>query len=193
MALIRILREIESGKDWPASWCLSRIVVLGKGTEPKSPLDIRPITILSKVYRLWSRLRSLEVLGHISNLMPPQVSATAGGISADMLAAYTANQIESAKFAKKDICGVVIDLIKCYNTIPWGPVQSLLIKIGIPSQYVTALFRHLRDLHRSFDVHGCCSEAIKAVKGIAEGCAQLWLHYRYGVTKLWSTIGELGH
>lgn len=154
--LLRILREIESGKDWPASWCLSRIVVLGKGTEPKSPLDIRPITILSKVYRLWSRLRSLEVLGHISNLMPPQVSATAGGISADTLAVYTANQIESAKFAKKDICGVVIDLIKCYNTIPWGPAQSLLIKIGIPSQYVTALFRHLRDLHRSFDVHGCC-------------------------------------
>ena len=117
--------------------------------------------------------------------MPPQVSATAGGISADMLAANTANQIESAKFAKKDICGVVIDLIKCYNTIPWGPVQSLLIKIGIPSQYVTALFRHLRDLHRFFDVHGCCSEAIKAVKGIAEGCAMsvavmaslsLWCH-----------------
>lgn len=102
-----------------------------------------------------------------------------------MLAAYTANQIESAKFAKKDICGVVIDLIKCYNTIPWGPVQSLLIKIGILSQYVTALFRHLRDLHRSFDVHGCCSEAIQAVKGIAEGCAMsvavmaslsLWCH-----------------
>ena len=183
--LLTILDSIEKGAKWPESWCCSRIVVLGKGTEPKSPLDIRPITILSKIYRLWSRLRSLEVLSHISKLMPPQVSATAGGISADMLAAFTANYIEAAKYGKKDVCGVVIDLIKCYNTIPWEPVVWLLNKIGIPNQYTDTLFRHLRSLQRSFDVHGSCSEPIKGVTGIAEGCAMsvavmaslsLWCH-----------------
>ncbi len=183
--LLRILEKIENGAKWPNFWCLSRIVVLGKGSQPKSPLDIRPITILSKIYRLWSRLRSLEVLQHISMLMPAQVSATAGGISADMLAAFTANQVESARCSNKELCGVIIDLIKCYNTIPWEPVLSLLDKIGIPQKYSTTLFRHLQDLQRSFDVHGSCSAPIKAVTGIAEGCAMsvavmaslsLWCH-----------------
>ena len=183
--LLEILEKIENGAKWPDTWCVSRIVVLGKGTQPKSPLDIRPITILSKIYRLWSRLRSLEVLHHISKLMPAQVSATAGGISADMLAAFTANQIESAKCSNRELCGVVIDLIKCYNTIPWEPVLYLMDKIGIPKEYSTTLFRHLEELQRSFDIHGSCSEPIKAVTGIAEGCAMsvsvmaslsLWCH-----------------
>ena len=91
--LLDILSTIEKGAKWPDLWTQARVVVLSKGFEPKSPLDIRPISILPKIYRTWSRLRSLEVLRHIGSILPPQVAATAGGISADSLAAYTATVV----------------------------------------------------------------------------------------------------
>lgn len=169
--LIQILQHIESGNQWPQQWILARVVVLSKGYEPKTPLDIRPISVLSKFYRLWSRLRSLEVLRHIGSLMPPQVSATSGGVSADLLAAYTADQIESAHFHQNPMCGIVIDLVKCYNLVPWLPSQWILSKLGIPSSYITAMFRFLEGIQRTFDFHGNCSDPIAASNGIAEGCA----------------------
>ena len=169
--LLQILKSIENGCAWPKQWVMARVVVLSKGCEPKTPLDVRPISVLSKFYRLWSRLRSLEVLRHIGSLMPPQVSATSGGVSADLLAAYTADQIENAHFQNQWMCGLVIDLVKCYNLVPWLPSQWILQKLGVPKQYIVAMFNFLKDLERTFDFHGNCSPPVSATNGIAEGCA----------------------
>ena len=169
--LLDILSTIEKGAKWPDLWTQARVVVLSKGFEPKSPLDIRPISILPKIYRTWSRLRSLEVLRHIGSILPPQVAATAGGISADSLAAYTATVVEDAFWNREDKCGVVIDIIKCYNMIPWTPSAVLLEKLKIPHQYITGLMSLLKNIRRSFDIQGNCSQFFNATTGIAEGCA----------------------
>ena len=169
--LLDILSTIEKGAKWPDLWTQARVVVLSKGFEPKSPLDFRPISILLKIYRTWSRLRSLEVLRHIGSILPPQVAATAGGISADSLAAYTATVVEDAFWNREDKCGVVIDIIKCYNMIPWTPSAMLLEKLKIPHQYITGLMSLLKNIRRSFDIQGNCSQFFNATTGIAEGCA----------------------
>ena len=169
--LLVILQSIESGKSWPSQWCIAKITVLSKGFEPRSPLDIRPISILAKIYRLWSRLRSLEVLQHIGSQLPPQVAATSGGISADILAAFTANEIECSASQKHWICGLIVDLVKCYNLVPWVPCKRICRKLGIPDAYIDAMFSHLSQLRRSFEVHGACSDFVEAYNGIAEGCA----------------------
>ena len=169
--LLEILRSVESGQAWPNQWCIAKITVLSKGFEPKSPLDIRPISILAKFYRLWSRLRSLEVLQHIGMQLPPQVAATSGGVSADILAAFTANEIECSTNQKHWICGLIVDLVKCYNLVPWVPCRKICQKLGIPDAYIDAMFSHLKQLRRSFEIHGACSEFVVAFNGIAEGCA----------------------
>lgn len=169
--LLMILRSIENGNQWPEQWSVSKVTVLGKGSKPKSPLDIRPITILPKVYRLWSRLRSLEVLRHLHTLMPPEVAATAGGISADQIASYTSCLIEQSRDGGNHICGLIIDLIKCYNTIPWEPCKRMLTHVGIPEQYQKPFFVFMKNLKRAFEVHGNCGEFIECTTGVPEGCA----------------------
>ena len=168
--LLQILQKVEAGHNWPSQWCIAKITVLSKGHDSKSPLDIRPISILAKIYRMWSRLRSMEVLQHIGKQLPPQVAATAGGVSADILAAYTANEIEHSLCSKDWICGLIVDLVKCYNLVPWFPCEEICRKLGIPQAYVLAMFGHLRQLKRSFEVQGACSPFITAKNGIAEGC-----------------------
>ena len=169
--LLEIFVCIENGAAWPEQWSISKVTVLGKGSRPRSPLDIRPITILPKVYRLWSRLRSLEVLNHLKSLMPPEVAATSGGISADQIAAYTSCILEQTRDKGDEVCGLIIDLIKCYNTIPWEPCKKLLCHLGIPLQYQMPFFVFLKNLQRAFEVHGHCGEYISCTTGIPEGCA----------------------
>ena len=152
--LLDILSTIEKGAKWPDLWTQARVVVLSKGFEPKSPLDIRPISILPKIYRTWSRLRSLEVLRHIGSILPPQVAATAGGISADSLAAYTATVVEDAFWNREDKCGVVIDIIKCYNIMDTkrdvvGKTQnppSVHYRTDVPVKKYSPILRYPRKL-----------------------------------------------
>ena len=169
--LLRIIEHIENGAVWPQQWNMSKVTALGKGSKPKSPLDIRPITILPKVYRLWSRLRSLEVLQHLKGIMPAEISATAGGVSADQIASYTACILEESRGKDEQVCGLIVDLIKCYNTIPWEPCKRLLSHIGIPLEYQRPFFMFMENLKRAFEVHGHCGELIGCTTGVPEGCA----------------------
>lgn len=169
--LLRIIQKIENNVAWPKQWTISKVTVLAKGSKPKSPLDIRPITILPKVYRLWSRIRSLEVLRHLKGLMPPQIAATAGGVSADQVAAFTALIIESSKSQGEAVCGLIIDLIKCYNTVPWQPCKQLLRHLGIPDAYHVPFFSFMENLGRAFQIHEHCGKLISCTTGIPEGCA----------------------
>ena len=169
--LLEIIRCIEQNNHWPAQWSISKVTVLSKGSKPRSPLDIRPITILPKVYRLWSRLRSLEVLNHLKNQMPPQVAATAGRVSADQIAAFSAFVIEQANHCDKSVCGLIIDLIKCYNTVPWHPCKLLFRHLGIPDEYSKPFFQFMSQLERSFQINGHCGQPVTCTTGIPEGCA----------------------
>lgn len=169
--LFEIIKMIEHNHPWPKQWSISKVTVLSKGSKPKSPLDIRPITISPKVYRLWSRLRSLEVLQHLKNQMPAQVAATAGKVSADQIAAYSSYVIEQAAHNNKEVCGLIIDLIKCYNTVPWHPCQLLFQHLGIPKEYAKPFFQFMKHLERSFQINEHCGKPIKCTTGIPEGCA----------------------
>ncbi len=168
---LSILTEIESGMAWPSAWTVTRVVALNKGFQARTPLDIRPISILPKMYRLWSRIRSLDVLNHLGQIMPPQVAATAGGISADLLAAYTAIRCEHAHKTSHHLAGLVVDIIKCYNNIPWIPMKMVLEGLQVPEPYIHALFSFLTQQSRCFDIKGTCGPMMVATTGIAEGCA----------------------
>ena len=169
--LLKILWKIENNCEWPRQWTISKVTVLGKGPKPKSPLDIRPITILPKIYRLWSRIRSLEVLKHLQGMMPAQISATAGGVSADQVAAFTALAVEDANYHNSEVCGLIIDLIKCYNTIPWEPCKRMLQKMRIPDSYHVPFFNFLKHLGRAFQINNHCGSLITCTTGVPEGCA----------------------
>lgn len=164
--VLEIFTAIEKG-----AWTITRVVALNKGFQARTPLDIRPISILPKMHRLWSRIRSLEVLNHLGAIMPPQVAATAGGISADLLAVYIAFRCEHAHKTSEHLAGLVVDIIKCYNNIPWTPMKMILQKLQIPGFYIHALFNFLQQQTRCFDVKGACGPMMSATTGIAEGCA----------------------
>ena len=61
--LFKIFRKAENDCPWPDRMTTARVVMLSKpGEDNDKPLSCRSITVLSVLYRLWSRFRSLQVL-----------------------------------------------------------------------------------------------------------------------------------
>ena len=170
--LFALFNSIENGMQWPSRLTLARVVMLAKpGEDNHNPLSVRPITILSVLYRLWSRFRSQQVLAFLGTQVPPQVGGVACRVSADSLTGLICDMLESAQEDGHHRCGLVVDLKKCFNLIPRLPLIPLMKKLGFPSAYIDAHQAMLKSLHRLVEVKGEVGEPQPSSCGVPEGCA----------------------
>ena len=169
--LFELFHHIEHFGVWPRRWTTARTVMLAKsnvGTIDGTAL--RPITILSRVYRLWARFRAAEALEHLGNIIPTEVSGVVGHVSSECLQALVADLLEQACEDRMGKCGLVIDLRKCFNLVPRKPSFELLAKAGIPLEVIRALKGMLVHLCRHIELGGGIGEKQLASCGIPEGC-----------------------
>eukprot|EP00435_Cladocopium_sp_Y103_P053832 s505_g17.t1 len=171
--LLSILSAIEDGHiQWPRAMMVARVVMLGKSEDqPTCPLQTRPITIASRIYRNWARCRSLQILQHLQSLLPAQVAGSAAGVSADLLAAKVMFEVEQAILHHKPRLGLTIDLKKCFNQVPRVPIMQAMRKLGIPVQYITALGSMFQGLRRVIELAGEVGDEWSSTTGVPEGCA----------------------
>lgn len=165
-----IFHQIERNHLWPEAWTLAKTLCLPKSPMPKTPLDIRPITVMSKMYRVWGKIRGGQVATHLASHVPKTIGGPCAQISSELIALYTADRIEEAISSKTPLSGVVLDIIKCYNTIPRLPLQQLLCKLGIPNDIIHTFFAAMKQLQRFFQVCETCGPTFTTTTGIVEGC-----------------------
>ena len=169
--LFEIFRIIEDGCPWPKCLTFARVVMIPKGdSQPEVGTDLRPITILSRLYRAWAKYRASEALSHLSKLVPAQIGGVVSGVSADLLTAWVTDLIEDTVEGGREACGIVIDLKKCFNLIPRRPLCSLLEKIGIHSCVILSWMSMLMQMNRVIDFAGSLSNPQISFTGIPEGC-----------------------
>ena len=167
--LFILFAAFETFAPWPDLWMISRVICLPKSDCPNDPLDIRPITILSRMYRQWSAYRSSQVLQHLKRLVPPQVSGAIGCVSANMLAALTMVTAEKALYEHDVSIGAVLDIKKCFNCIPRLPIYALLKAIGVPTMYIRGLARMHQQFIRFLEIGGCVGDPHTSTTGLPEG------------------------
>ena len=167
--LFQLFRVIDETSMWPAMWLYAFTIMLPKVSVPESPLDLRPITILSRIYRQWSRFKAVALLVGLSSKIP---STIAGGTATSslMLSAYLQEVLETE--TKGSECnGITIDIIKCYNVIPRYPLSLTMYKMGWPDDVIKTYMAALMNLQRSFHVLGSVSPWQRSYTGVPEGCA----------------------
>ena len=165
-----IFTKIEQKHLWPEAWTLAKTLCLPKTSEPKTPLDIRPITVMSKMYRVWGKIRGGQVADHLASHIPKTIGGPCAQVSSEMIAFYTADRIEEAISNKTPLSGVVLDIIKCYNSIPREPLKLLLCRLGIPHDIICTFFAAMNQLQRFFQVCDKCGPKFTTSTGIVEGC-----------------------
>ena len=168
--LFMLYQCCENGGPWPKLWIMAKVTLLSKTESPTSPYDVRPITVFSVLYRQWSRYRSREILRYFGSFMPKEVALATNCIPADTAAALLGLKVEQSINRGQSLCGVGVDLVRCFNTLPRKPLFDAMIRMGVPSRYVRAWTMILRDMTRTLAIGRSCSEPSISYTGVPEGC-----------------------
>ena len=78
-----ILNLIEQGAPWPRAWVIARTLCWPKTSETRQALEIRPITILGKIYRVWAKVRGKQITIHLASKVPNIIGGPCKGISSE--------------------------------------------------------------------------------------------------------------
>lgn len=165
-----VLTVIEKWNRWPTQWSLAKTICLPKVAGLCGPFDIRPVTVMSRMYRLWGKIRGRQVSTFLAQHIPPTIGGPCKHVAADMIALLTAHKVEKAQTHACTLTGVVIDIVKCYNTVPRGVLLYLLKALGVPHDILGAFKAMMLQMKRFFEVAGCCSTLSSTTTGIIEGC-----------------------
>ena len=140
--LTSLLRLVETIHAWPDNLTKGVVVFIPKDSDKVAPQpdDFRPITILSRVYRLWASSRHLQLA---ESWYPNWAhSKSFGGKysrSADQLAYETCMQLADASQSNTLIAGLSFDLRKCFDTVPYRLALDLFLTRGCDVPIVQSL------------------------------------------------------
>ena len=153
----------------PKELMKARTILLAKKAQPKSMNDSRPITILSLLCRLASKICADQILSKLSQQLPKGISGGLPQRGVKDLSLLQHAQIEFALYSNQDMGGFVLDLSKAFNKIPRAPLRRLFEQFAIPTIVADYWFGSLRHLKRFPEVLGSLGYDIPSTCGIPEG------------------------
>lgn len=141
---------------------------------PKNPgicqvHQVRPITILPQIYRIWGKVVTTKILEILSKQLPPQISGFLKGRSAFQAAYDTQVWLEQQASLAKSRGGVTLDLVKCYNLIRRCFATAALRAFKIPSAIISQWSVAMANLTRFWEISGIVSPSQPTTAGCAEG------------------------
>lgn len=70
---------------------------------------------------------------------------------------------------KKGHMAVKLDISKAYNRVEWGFLQGIMLKIGLPDQWVNLAMEIVRTASHSTLINGEAKGFITPIRGINQG------------------------
>ena len=150
---------------------MAKTVLLSKIAVPTSMHHVRPVTILSSLYRLYSKV-IFQVTAHVwKNFFPIQISGGLPGRGVKEIAFAQKRKIEDFLDQGKSCGGLTMDLIKAFNTFGRFAVGSIMVRLGIPQVIVDSWIRSLSLMVRYPTLDGYVGHAITSTTGVPEECS----------------------
>ena len=150
---------------------MAKTVLLSKIATPTSMNHVRPVTILSSLYRLYSKV-IFQVTAHVwKEFFPIQISGGLPGRGVKEIAFAQKRKIEDFLAQGKPCGGLTMDLIKAFNTFGRYAVGCIMVRLGIPQIIVDSWIRSLSLMVRYPTLDGCVGHAITSTTGVPEGCS----------------------
>ena len=167
LLLLCIFRAAEVLRKWPEQLSTWVLVLLRKTNDacPGWSL-IRPITVAGVCYRIWSRVRTAQLMQHARSISKPLVSPC---LSTRAIWTFLGDLISQKVSAKQPLAGLVLDITKCFNILDRGLLRALMLRFGFPETIVDAWLAMLSQLSRTVLVEGAVYGCSSAVTGIPEG------------------------
>ena len=173
LALASLLNLFTETASWPKPISQATVSMLSKidGAFQVESEHTRPITILSLVYRVWSRIYAAKFIRPVQGFLPDAIQGNRPGSSSKWVSAHLQFQIELALTSEEGFHLVSLDLTKAYNLLPRVWIRECSPKFGVPDVLTEAYLSFLGSLQRRFKVHASLSEPVGSLIGVPEGCA----------------------
>eukprot|EP00660_Eupelagonema_oceanica_P019607 gene19607-biopygen16350 len=168
-ALAGLLNEVERSGQWPATLERALISLIPKG-EGGEPDRMRPISVMSAIYRVWAATRMRAVRAWQEEWAAPgQHGYRAMHGTEDV---YWALQLrlEAAILNGEPLYGLSIDWAKCFDRLPQGILLRLLERMGLAERVLRPLRTMYARLRRRFRAAGGVGGEFLATNGILQGC-----------------------
>ena len=128
--LVDLLWEVERLGRWPARVAEGYIVLIPK-EGPPGPLNTRPLTRLSMVWRLWAGVRLADAITWQESWAHPPAFGFRPARSALGGAAVAQVLLELCRLRGWAVAGIGIDCVKCFDLIPQAVVLALALELGM--------------------------------------------------------------
>ena len=131
--LLAIFRRIQN-VGFPSFMMQARVIPVAKHHNAHLAKATRPITVLSLLYRVYSKWTSTQILRQWASTLPDAISGFLPGRSSQKLVYEMQLALEATNhgFANTQWGGLTLDIIKCFNTLPHQPLIQLTTHFGIP-------------------------------------------------------------
>jgi hypothetical protein len=149
--------------------CESIVSLTTKG-EGTSPLKLRPIGVMSVVYRLWAATRVREVMQWQELWIDGEMHGYRKSHGAEDVWWKQALQVEESLLNTNDLFGLSLDYGKCFDRVPVHLVLDLALEQGMSPRLVAPLRTLYARLQRRFRVGGGLGKLFHSTNGIIQGC-----------------------
>ena len=162
---------VEQTGDWPTSFTVGYLSLIPKPESDNSPSSLRPLSILSVLYRAWASSR-------LKLLMQWQESwchSSQSGFRSlrDCFDAWypLALQVEQSLLSGTPLCGAFLDFEKAFDLVPLHEIILPLAKtLGLPDFLVNCLSNFYSRLLRFLKHPKGFGSCLTTNRGIVQGC-----------------------
>lgn len=169
-ALANLVAVMDTYSEGFPTWFMIGIVrPLAKTMDVPEPSQTRPITVLSQLYRLWSKVVYLQVRHHLSSWLPPGVSGLLPRRGITDPAYESQFTIEASRSVGQPRSGFCLYLVKCFNMLKFSYGVHAMEAFGIPQSLVKQWILSLGRLFRYWLLNDSLLEAGNTYTGFPEG------------------------
>ena len=171
-----VIREIQnlfntvlhSGRT-PKAWSRSLVVLFFKKGDKTLLKNYRPITLLSHIYKLFSRVITNRLARRLDEFQPPEQAGFRGGYGTiDHI--HTVRQIiQKSEEYNQPLCLAFVDYEKAFDSVETWAVLESLQRCQVDYRYIEVLRCLYEAATMSVQVQGQQSKPIQLRRGVRQG------------------------
>ena len=137
-SLAKFLNLVEECGQWPSALAKGYISLIPKG-EGMQPTSMRPLSVLSNVYRIWAGIRLEDVMKWQESWIHPYAYGFRSRKGTNDAYTLLNTMIELSLIAGQEFHLVGLDYVKCLDRIPQGIVLRVASTLGLDSAFALHL------------------------------------------------------
>ena len=167
--LTTLLNQIELTGVWPTQLAEIPVAALKKPSG-STPMDVRPISLASLIYRIWARVRWKHFSEWYQSWLPEQLKGGVARREATDASFELMMEVERCHHSKLPLFGVLYDYRKCFDMVPWSIESGLLRTLGLPQRILTPMFAFAKGMQRRFKFGNSVGPLVGNTNSIMQGC-----------------------